>query len=208
MESTDEVYDLARKHFVHYFEQLMTGLKDMFPSNKKILLKHAKFELVIVHMKDPQLKTQAEERLISQFHTQISPFYKDIHNRQSDFLVGSEVSILEDFGPVWNEMDTDNQNIMWEYFDVLIQHATCYNMYSKIPEGLRNTISQVTTNLESKTKEGGKVDLASMSGQILNGADPAEMKQFALGMMDNKEELENIFRIATSQLQKMKDTQS
>ena len=206
MQEEKHVSEVALTHFTHYFSQLLIGLGEMFPENQSILTKKLKFDLGITNMFDKELKQKHMLRLITEFQDQISPHYKLIHSKSDEFFE-AEIPILVDISPLWDNLDPDNRATVWQYLEILMQHATCYNMYSKIPEGLRGTISKVTNQLEETSKRGEKVDLASMSGQILNGADPEEMKNFAMGMMENKDQLENIFRIASSQLQKMqKDT--
>ena len=163
-------------------------------NKKKNNLNNLKEELTTLKLENAKIKQENSVKLLNTFHEQMRLKYDLIQKRDATFLNDNE--LLVELKDLWPGLSEESKQTLWEYLDILIQHATCYNMYDKIPQGLRGTIGNITKSIE--TSNAADVNLAQVSAQLLSNVDPEEMKAFAIGMMQDKEGLEDMLRVATS----------
>lgn len=199
----DEITTMALDHFIDYFKQLIDALNEIFPEDKNMQTRMIQFKVGIENMIDERIKKENKIKLMETFHKNLQPYYEKISIKDSSFMEHSE--LLKDVHPLFNALDTESKDTLWEYLDLLVQHATCYNMYAKIPPNLKNRIGNMTKNIEQMTNDKGEINIKNVSQQILQDVNPDEMRDFALGMMADKEGLQDIFRIATSQMSKLQE---
>ena len=194
----EDVTNIALDHFCHYFGQLLDQMCETYPDDPNLKKKLARFEIGVRNMIDEELKNNIKKELITKFHRELQPHYASISERKEDFL---KVELVSEFNNLWGEMATSNKGTVWEYLDALIQHSTCYHMYMKIPKSLKASLSNIT----SGEIGGDNMNLLDVSSKILSQVSQSDMEQFALGMIEDKDGLNDILRIASSQLQKMQE---
>ena len=209
--SEDEILSM----FVYTIEELLDGLHGTFPECPKVAEKLRKFHAFVKSKDieeevDPetgrilqaaekgQIKLLGAKKLIKDWHQQLKPFYDHCRNQDMDFLLQSNLGIIEelDIASKWTDPTFDQYSR-----DSLFQHINTLNMYAGmqvIPQGIMNRIQNVVKDL---TRDGKEPDLSSINTwaigkSILDGISEDELMEFAANMGD----IQQFAQMASSQL--------
>ena len=180
--------------FVDTIEELLNGLREVFPECEKVKKKLLKFRAFVkaadevdavsgATIRKGQFKADGAKILIKDWHSQLSPYYDVCRKRDILTLLASNLPIIKelDIAAKWEDpsFDPESRDNFFQYIDTL-------NMYAQmqfIPSKMLNRIEDVAQQLAMKMANGEanfeQIDVFELGKQVLDNTSEAELMEFA-----------------------------
>lgn len=194
---------LTLESFVRHFGEFLEALHEVYPQDPSLNERLLQFKVGIMHLpSDSALRRANETKLLTAFHSDLNPYFDRMLARDEQLFLDTNlaVPILCDFCAMFASATGDVRETTWEYIGLLVQHAISYKMYDRIPPKLGDAIADLTARVENGAINAEDMNVARLSAELLNGVDPAEIQKFALGIVNDPQAMQDLMRVASSQM--------
>lgn len=161
----------------------------------------------------------AQTKLIVAYHKAMAPFYdrcsqkddtvfmeEDLH-RACTFLakVGFQDKWTEDLHP-------ETKDNVWAYMQGMNQYANMYNLYSKVPRQMLNTIEGMASGIASQIEKGDlsmqDINVQTLGQQVATNIDMNELNEFANSMMQDQGSMTQMYAMLGSMMSQVSQVQT
>jgi hypothetical protein len=165
--------------FFDVVKDFTTASADVWPSDEFIKAKAA--ELTVV--KDKQAKGKELAKL---FHEAFASKYSLVVSKSASFFQHPAFEPVNAASKFANSPD-DLKETVWEYFRNMVQYAGMVDMYSKCPQGMLDSISNIAGSMVEKLQK-GELDTANINpmeiGQMMmSSLNTSDLENFGAAMM-------------------------
>lgn len=177
----DSPSDSTAVVFFDVVKDFATACSDVWPSDEFIKTKAAELTAVT----DKQAKGKELAKL---FHEAFASKYSLVVSKSASFFQHPAFAPVNAASKFANSPN-DLKETVWEYFRNMVQYAGMVDMYSKCPQGMLDSISNIAGSMVEKLQK-GELDSANINpmeiGQMMmSSLNTADLENFGAAMMQS-----------------------
>jgi len=179
--------------FVDTVEELLLGLKEVFPECEKVKKKLRKFQAFIKSpaevdqdgnvTRPAQLKPDGAKILLKDWHSQLGPHYEQCARRDVEAILKANPPIIEelDIAAKWADptFDAESREILFQYIDTLNMYCQMQFIPSKMLSRIEGVAQQLAQQMETGNADLSKIDVFALGQQVLENVSEEELIDFA-----------------------------
>lgn len=197
--------------------QYLDALAEVWPECNMVKQTRLEYRMACVQGIGSSNKISQTKAIVA-YHKAMSPFYErctkkddtvfmeeDLH-RACAFLakVGFQDKWTEDLHP-------ETKENVWAYMLGLNQYANMYNLYSKVPRQMLNTIEGMATGIASQIENGDlsmqDINVQTLGQQVASSIDMNELNDFANSMMQDQGSMTQMYSMLGSMMSQVQNHQ-
>lgn len=207
---TQQSVDLFHQLVVQFLDAL-TEVWDDCPH-----VRQTKLEYTMACVQSP-LAAGAKKDLIVAYYTAMQPYFQrctaqDESIFQDPSLASNTFLAKIKFSEKWTpDLHAETKAHVWQYLGGLNQYANMFNLYSKVPPNMLQTIEGMATGIASKIENGDMemkdLNLQNLGQQVAENIDMEELNQFAASMMQNTNGMGQLYSMLGTMMAQMPSQQ-
>jgi hypothetical protein len=185
------IVDESVDRFVGLARQFIAAMEEMYPTCPGIKALKLEFTMAIDHALTESMKMEHSMQLVRNFHETMTPLY-DAAASHNDSIFSSEVELLAKvkMADKWLAACADTKDCIWEYLDNLAKIAQTWALYSAVPRGMMDKITEAAVQLSEEVQSGGLESLniarlANIGQSVVSNVDQEELQNFAHSVLSN-----------------------
>ena len=203
--------------FHNLAEQFLDALCDVWSDCDSLKEVYLKYKLSCVQA-PASISAAARIKLVRAYHRSMSKYY--MRCNEKDNSVFYEEDLLEtndllrdiDFRNKWSDdLHPQTKENVWQYVLGLNQYANMYNLYSKVPGNMLRTIEGMASGIAGKIEKGelnlSDLNLQTLGQEVSQNIDMEELNTFASSMMQNQEDMKQMYSMLGSMMSQFNQPQ-
>lgn len=192
----EETKDDVIPAFVDTIEELLSGLREVFPECQAVNRKWLKFRAFVKPADETdehgnvvakaQIKLDGAKMLMKDWHNQMGPHYETCRRRDIKALLESDLQILKDLDmrTKWNDpsFDAESRDTLFQYIDTLNMYAQMQFIPSKMLHRIQGVAQMLADEYSSGQFDLAKVDIFAIGQKVMENTSEQELMEMASNM--------------------------
>ena len=153
--STDIVQESIAR-FSDDMNSFLAQLRVVWPHCQALKKLRLEFDVSVTHAFTAEARAITQQKLISEWNTELAPFFERIRACDESVFVEckseivSSISMAEKF----RTCNDETKQAIWAWLARLNETAQLWNLYSRVPQGMMDTVQKATVELGEKISSG------------------------------------------------------